>query len=450
MDTIKTPFEGDNNGNFVFEILCVEPLENDIQNENALLKALSFSNRLWNGNEPKEISGKALCGLTESRLQLNLFLKSLDTSKMLTAYSEAAFIIHIEGKDFDSLESFRVRLLRHLKTTLGFTHIRILTDDISTYIANRLYPRINRVEGLLRRYLTKFFIQRVGVNWWEATATRMMIEKVKLRGDRKDDFSELVAEDVTLVDFDDLGELIYKQTSGFNQPEKIINKLISLQSMDELRHFQNELQGNYTKYFKEFFQDKHFEPRWRELLKIRNKVAHQGTFFMYDFERGLNLTETLIEIITQAESKIDEIVFSIEEKEAIRMATIEAATDNDETTINTLEEDKPSNYFRAGLSGLKIMGKIHIPEKERYITENEVFDELEDVLSSKYHNYVGLKWFVTIYLKNKNYVVTASYSLINILIDKQMIELYDVNTLEGFTIKALRFSEEYERLQHEV
>jgi uncharacterized protein with HEPN domain len=437
-----TKISGNKNGHFLFEILCIEPQENDIQNENSLLKALAFSNRLWNGGDPKEVSGKNLYGLTESKLQLSLFLKSLDTTKMLTEYTEAAFIIHIEGKDFDQLESFRIRLLRHLKTTLGFTHIRILTDDVSTYIANRLYPEINRVENLLRRYLTKFFIQRVGINWWEATATRLMSEKVKQRGERRDDFSELVAEDVALVDFDDLGELIYKQTSGFNQPEKIINKLISLKNMEELKHFQNELQGNYTKYFKEFFQDKHFEPRWKELLRIRNKVAHQGAFFMYDLERGLNLTEAIIEIITEAEAKIDEIVFSIQEKEAILRATIEADKADSESNLT---EDLPDNFYRGGLSGLKIVGKIHIPEKERYITENEVYDALEETLGAKYTYYVGLKWFVTTFLKNKHYVVTASYSLINILFDKGMIELYDVKIPEGFLIKAIRFSEKYEK-----
>jgi Apea-like HEPN len=442
MQNTKTYVENPKQETFLFEILCIEPLENDIQNEPALLKALAFSNRLWNGSEPKEINGKSIYGLSDPKLHLNLFLKSLDTSKMLTAYSEAAFIIHIEGKDFDALESFRIRLLRHLKTTLGFTHLRILTDDISTFIANRLYPEINKVESLLRRYLTKFFIQRVGINWWEATATRLMIEKVKMRGERKDDFSELIAEDVALVDFDDLGELIYKQTSGFNQPEKIITKILSLQNLDELRHFKNELQGNYTKYFKDFFQDKHFEPRWKELLKIRNKVAHQGAFFMHDLERGLNLAETLSSIITEAESKIDEIVFSIEEKEAIRQASIEAATDIAENKEEA-ETQEASNYFRGGLQGLKIMGKIYIPEKDKYLTEEEAIDELEEALSSKYNYYVGFKWFATTYLKNKNYVVTASYSLLNILIDKEIIEVYDVRIPEGFDIKAIRFTQKF-------
>ncbi|MFN0036942.1 MAG: Swt1 family HEPN domain-containing protein [Saprospiraceae bacterium] len=438
----KTKDEAANASNgtavYVFELLCIEPSENDIQNEQALLKALAFSNRLWNGGDPKEVGGRSVYALTEPKLQITLFLKSLDTSKMLTDYSEAAYILYVEGKNFDEVDSFRLRLLRHLRNTLKFNHIRILTDDISTYIANRLYPEINKVENLLRRYLTKFFIQRVGLNWWETTATKSMLEKAKYRDERKDDFSELVDEDVSLVDFDDLGELIYKQTSGFNQPEKIIQKLLSIESVEELRHFQVELQGNYTKYFKEFFQDKHFEQRWRELFRIRNKVAHQGTFFDYDLERGLQLTEALSEIITEAESKIGEIVFSVEEKEAIRKATIEAATELAEAELDIVEGN-PENYFRAGLRGLKVVGKIAIAEKERFISETEMLDELDNAMSAKYNNYVGLKWFVTTYLKGKNYVVSASYSLLNILIDKNKVELYDVKTYDGFYIKALRF-----------
>ena len=164
---------------------------------------------------------------------------------------------------------------------------------------------------------------------------------------------------------------------------------------------------------------------------------------MHDLERGLTLTETLTSIIAEAESKIDEIVFSIEEKEAIRKATIEAATDTNEQT-EEVADDKPSNYYRGGLQGLKIVGKIYVPDKDRYITEAELIAELEDALSSKYNYYVGLKWFATTYLKNKNYVVTASYSLINILIDKEIIELYDVRIPEGFDIRAIRFSAAFE------
>lgn len=403
-----------------------------------MVKALAYSSKLWSGNEVIEVNTQNVFGLTDNKSGISLFLKNLDTSKMLTDYSDAAFILLIEGTQFDTLEAFRLRLLRHLKTTLNFLHIRILTDDVSTFIANELYPKINKVESSLRRYLTKFFIQRVGINWWESTATRSMVEKVKLRGDRVDEYTDLVNEDVSLVDFDDLGELIYKQTSGFNQPEKIIDNIIQLKSFEELLIFQNELQGNYTKYFKEFFQDKYFEQRWKELHKIRNKVAHQRTFFQHDLERGTELADSLLNIIFEAEKKIDEIVFSIGEKDAIRQATIDAVYDfQAEDIIENEPKDQDIN-FRGGLRGLKVLGKITVPLKDRYITEDLLMDELEDAMAKKYTQFLGLKWFVTSFLKDRGYVVATSYSVINIMIAKGDIEVYDIKAPEGYLVKALR------------
>jgi uncharacterized protein with HEPN domain len=423
---------------FLFEILCVEPQDNDIQSEKAMIKALAYSSKLWSGNEVIEVNTQNVYGISDTKSGISLFLKTLDTSKMLTAYSETAYILYIEGTQFESLETFRLRLLRHLKSTLNFLHIRILTDDISTNIANNLYPKINAVESSLRRYLTKFFIQRVGINWWESTATRSMIEKIKVRGEKSEEYSDLIDEDVSLVDFDDLGELIYKQTSGFNQPEKIIDKLIDIKSFEELKIFQNELQGNYTKYFKEFFQDKYFEQRWKELYRIRNKVAHQRTFYQYDLDRGVEVSDSLLSIIAEAESKIDEIVFSIGEKEAIKKATMDAQYDFVGTQLEKDMEDSSDITFRGGLKGLKVLGKITVPMRDRYITENVIISELEDATDKKYTYFIGLKWFVTTFLKDKGYVVATSYSVLNIMIDKGEIEIYNIKAPEGYDVKAIR------------
>jgi uncharacterized protein with HEPN domain len=424
---------------YVFEILCIDP--QDITSESALVKALGFSSQLWNNNPPKEIHQKGRWTLVEEKSKIALGIKQVDTSKVLTDYFEAAFLLRAESENFDGLEAYRIRLMRHVRHTLKFNHVRLLTDDISTYIANRLYPEINHVESLLRKYLTKFFVQRVGLNWWEATATRVMSEKVKSRQVERfrDEISELADLDVSLADFDDLGELIYKQSSGFNNPEKIISKLLTLNTVEELQGLQLELQGNYTKYFKEFFQDKNFEPKWRELYRIRNKVAHQGTFYRSEMERALELVSLLTKIITEAENKIDEIVFSIEEKEAIRDATI-AATRQEEVQTEEKENEDP-NYFRGGLQGLKILGKIDLEPSRprlRFITENELLSALEDAEESKYTSFVGLKWFVTIFLFNRGFAIPTSYSLLNILIDKGNIEVFDVRAHEGYDIKAIR------------
>lgn len=405
-----------------FELLCIDA--DDINDELSFIRALSFSKKLWSDTLPQEESSNGKWLLKNESTGISIRLKSLDTRNVLADYFESAFIVKAESTNFNELEAFRIKVLKHLKETLRFKHLRILSDDVSTHIANEIYPMINHVENLLRRYLTKFFIQKVGLDWWEATATRAMTEKVKVRkNDRYNEFSNLIDTDVSMVDFDDLGELIYKQSSGFNNPDKVLQKLLSIETEDQLRILKSELQGNYTRYFKESFQNNNFEQKWKDLYKIRNKVAHQGTFYISELDRGVHLCESIIEIIQKAESKIDDLEFSLEEKEAIRSATIEASNLPD-------------------LPGLRIVDKIDLPEQYtkhfKNIDEKELLNEVELAEDKYYNAYVGLKWFVTVYLANKGYSVSTSYALLNIMADKNLLEIYDVYNDSGYLIRAIR------------
>jgi hypothetical protein len=421
-----------NNGkseHYFFELLCIEPA--DIKNELALAQALSFSNSLWGGKTTKIENEKSRIRIKEETSGINILINSVDTTKVLTNYFECAFMLNIFSDNFDAIEAFRLKVLKHLKSILQFSSIRLLTDDVSTHIANKLYPEINKVENLLRKYLIKFFIQRIGSDWWDTTATKTMLEKARLRkADRRDEMTTYIDDEVRYIDFDDLGELIYKQSSGYNSPDKIVSRLLNMQNTDDFMTLKNELQSNYTKYFKENFQDKMFEQKWKEIIKLRNKVAHQGIFYKHELNFGLETLQSITEIISIAERKIDEIVFSIEDKEAIRIATIEA-TQNE-------------NQY----GGIKILGKVDFNEinlagYDNYndIDEDDLIFALEDLQKSKWNKFIGLKWLVTDYLAKRNFAISTSFTLLNILIDKGMIDKYDVVTPNGYTILAIKVNE---------
>lgn len=429
---------------YTFEIYCIEP--EDIKNEMSFSKALSFSDSLWNGKEPIEVN-EGNISLKQDVLGISLTIMPLDTDKMVTDYIETAFIVTVTSDNFESLESFRIRILKHLKAKLGFNHLRVLKDDISTKIANDLYPKINEIENLLRRYLTKFFLQRIGIKWWEVSANSKMLEKVKMRQkDRRDEFTNYISTDIEYADFDDLGTLIYKQSSGFNKPEKALEELLSIDSLEKFEEFKAELKGNYVKYFKENFQQKNFEKLWVELFGIRNKVAHQGTFYVQELERGNVLYEELKQIISTAEDRIDEVVLSIEDKVALRNRSIDILTEEQgDGTIESTTE-KPSNQEDTNtIIGPKVVGKIDLPEKRNItyrghavLTEEELFKQLEDAEEIESNEFIGLKWFVTHFLADRNYSIGFSYSLINILAEKGELELYDVAAYGGYDIKAIR------------
>jgi uncharacterized protein with HEPN domain len=378
----------------------------------------------------------------DDQLKIELKFQTVDTSKALNDLIESAFIIKIKGTNFDSIEKFRYSFLLHLKARLKFSNIRILHDDISTEISNKIYPLINKVENLLRRYLIKFFTQKIGVDWWGVTAPRQLNEKISLRKGNEKIFSNFVDTDVTLIDFDDLGELIYKQSSGFNTQENIVNKIMETSSLEGLESLKQELQGNYTKYFKSAFQDNNFDKKWKRLFDIRNKVAHNNLFVSDDLNTAQQLTSDLTKIIDEAEAKIEEFKFSLEEQEAIRQATIDAVKAEEAQTVSQ-EKEK--------LSGLKIIGKIELPDriedeedvssKFKIISEEQFLQELTKTENWARSNriFVGLKHFVTNILGSKGYAQRPTYSLVNILSDKNLIELYEVdNGHSYFPTKAIR------------
>ena len=456
-------------GNFTFELLCIDPA--DINSQKGFIHALSYSKEVWNGKSPIITQDKNGQSYIKGEDGMQLTVLPVDTSKIITDLVEAAFVLRIESKYFETLEPYRQRLLKHLRETLKFAHLRILKDDISAEIANQLYPKINSVENLLRRYLIKFFFQRVGMNWWEVTATPKMIDKVKNRQrNRSNQFSYFINSDIEFADFDDLGLLIYKQSTGFNDPERVLEMLDQVSTVEELNELKGNLQGNYTKYFKTFFRDKNFEKLWKDMSKIRNKVAHQATFFHSELKKGKDLSAELTRIITEAEKHIDEIVLSLKEKQAIHQANIDIVREEEEEAKeqeaqevmagsraptdmprgDIQDEINHSDYDnRVKLTGPKVLGKIKLEHKVKtyhktaapgyiVITEEEIISHLEEALSLNYTDYVGLKWFVTQFLANKGYAIGTTYSLVNILIEQEAIILYDKESPDGHMIKAVR------------
>lgn len=427
---------------YQFELFCIEP--HDIKNDEALQNALSFSAQLWEDATPKLSEKEGIRIISEKKSGIILRIIPVDTSKIWTGEIETAFVIKSESENFEVLDSYRERLLKHIRDTLRFKHKRILRDDISTHISNQLYPEINSVEILLRRYLIKFFIQKVGLNWWELTADPSMEKKVSSRRkDRKDKLADFIQTDLEYIDFNELGELIYKQSSGFNQPEKVISKIGDIQTIEDLQKFKAELDGNYSKYFKTYFKDKNFEALWNQITKIRNKVAHQGSFHKSELDLGLELSKKLREIIEAAEAEIDQLVLSIDEKVAIRNKAIEnlesfdsEATVDDVVNLMKIDFDHPQ---------VTVVGKIDLGEKQykttnghKVITENEMISELKEAEGSNYNDYVGLKWFVTNHLADKNYSIGFSYSLLNILAEQGIIEIYPRKNSGGYEVNAIR------------
>lgn len=420
-----------NDKKYEFELLVIDDTgKSEITAEKKLLQAIDFSEKVWEDSYIEKSQ------IVDNKLGITLKVKAADISGSLSEleYSSVFFII-VKGTNFDTLETFRKKLLIHLRK-LGFLHTRILKDDVSTELALKVYPLVNKVENKLRGFLVKFFLLKVGLNWWDVTAPKTVQEKVRQRTGNEPVFSGYVDSDVTLCDFDDLGELIYKQTTGFNSPDKIVDKIMNTGSLEELEKLKNELQGNYTKYFKESFQDKSFDKKWKQLFVVRNKVAHNNLMTAEDLKIAMEDASAVETVLDDAEKLIKDFTFTTEDKQAFFDASALQLNES-ETDSKDLE-----NY------GIKVVGKIelseadsessHFPRKE---TRFKVIDEdtlLEHIRHfHKYNDDVSVKGVAEALVK-KGYDRRLIYSLTDLLVDRGTLQYYSYENELGYEARGVR------------
>lgn len=268
--------------------------------------------------------------------------------------------------------------------------------------------KINRIENRLRKYIIKFFITKLGPNWWKVTADAEMNKKANERQKNEPIFGSVIDNKIYLIDFGDLGKIVYQQSSGYISREDIIKKILGMDnSADAVEKLKEELQSNYTKFFKETFKDQNFQQQWEELEKLRHKVAHNNLFAEEDLKKCQNLYTSLLKIIEDANSKIETIDFSADDLETIKSNIIDASD-----PYKVISEDEL-------LSQLK--------ERQEYY--------------SRTNGFIGLASFVKNYLGLLGYDYSASYSIINQLEQKQKIEIYHVDGPNGNRVAAVKLKD---------
>jgi len=308
------------------------------------------------------------------------------------ADSARSFSIEASAQSIDALGDFRKPFVEHLSGS-GFQSIYVLHDDASQHFAEALYPLIFSVENALRAYLTEFMITRIGPEWWRITVTSEQKKKASQRRDNENFFGDgLIDNKPYLIDFRDLGQIVYAQSSGAQTKEEILAKLAEIEETPEaIRALKGELETNYVKFFKETFKDQRFQTLWTDLEKIRHKVAHNSLLSTGDFTTGKQVAEEVLRIIANATEKLPSIEIKPSDLKAI--------------------QDTVQSHYQ------------FVP-----VTEEEFLGELrnaEDFFSGP-DAYVGLGHFVKEWLGRKDFDFKASYDLAQELDARGKIEIYKV------------------------
>lgn len=371
---------------YIFEILTLDSTGHcTIKTNTALAYSLMSNSGIW--IKPTLKDNK----IHDEVLKITLGINDITQEEEQDFNIKNSLLIKMKG-GFEEIEQIRVKILTHLKS-VGFDRSYVLTDEVSSKIACEIYPKVNETENLLRKYLMKFFVTKLGPSWWNVTADSEMNKKVSQRKNNEIVFSNYIDNRAYLIDFGELGKIVHSQSSGFISREDIVSKVLELDETTEaIRKLKTELESNYTKFFKDTFKTNNFQQKWEELEKLRHKVAHNNLFTKNDLDRADDLTKSLLEIITKANESIDTIQFNIEEKDLLK--------ENISSNLGTYEVITKEELFRK------------LSESESWAKKSR-------------DNFVGLKHFVTNYLGSIGYDYRSSYELINQLEEEGMIELYD-------------------------
>ena len=246
------------------------------------------------------------------------------------------------------------------------------------------------------------------------------------------------------MNFDQLGKIIYSQSSIFTKIDidDVIGKVKAAADLESLK--QELLEGNYAKYFKDTFEQKDFQKKWEDLTFIRNKVAHNNYFVQKDFELASYLSDQLTQIINDADSKIDALVLSIADKEAVIKA-IDDVIEIEKEEKQLEQQERRSNEDVED-SSIKLTDSENIIKLKQYsdiLNEEDLISQLREC--SKSIDFVGLNYFVRDFLGQQGYSFNSSYALINLLADKSKIEIYKVpNPYGEYNTTAIKLIEQEE------
>ncbi len=329
----------ENSEDFYFEVLVTDTTGSVvIKSEESFCHNLLSNSNLWH-SATMTPGHNVVDGyyIVDQGRGVRIQVKKADILKNNSATElKQAYTLTVNG-NFVSVESFRIPLLSYLKT-LNFDSMYVLEDHISLAIAKSIYPSIYKVESFLRKYLIKFFAIKLGPEWWKLTADSEMQKKTNQRKNNETVFSEYVDNEVFLIDFGELGKLIYSQSSGNLSKDDIVNKVIKLENtVEALQKFKQEIQTNYNKFFKNTFKENNFQNNWEELEKIRHKIAHNNLFTIEDQERSGELVSVLVKTIKLANDEIDKVPFSDSDKQYIINSFIRQKTINRELFFEELD-----------------------------------------------------------------------------------------------------------------
>ncbi len=252
--------------------------------------------------------------ITDDKLNFKGIDFFFELSKKIEDREFRYFQLDISGINEDYLEE-QTNLLKEIRRLIlnNKGQIEILLDEISFFYSRKAYPLIYKVENLMRKLITLFLIDSVGVNKAKSAIP------IELENKQSNNF-------LNQTDFIHLGEILTKEYSGSNISD-LYKKIKKATSIDDLKL--DDLKGhipksNLDRYFKDYidFDTDFLKKKWKRLYELRCLVAHNNFFTKNDFNELVGLIDEVKLKLKNAIDKIDDVTIPEEEKDSILEFTV--------------------------------------------------------------------------------------------------------------------------------
>ena len=417
---------------YLYEIIIVDFAgKSEITTVKSLSNALAYSEKLWKDPVIKEsiIEDKVLGVL-------------LEVSKVETTANETAFTLRVQSPNFEEIDKFRQKLLLHIISKLGFVNAKVIADTVSEQISLSIYPIVKEVENTVRRNLTKVFLSKDGLSWWESNASKTVVDKVNQRKNIPSPFKGAIDLSSSLTDFNDLSELIS------NSP----------------------------------FAGSNFKSKWDALALIRDKVHTYAPLVVEDYSTAIQVSKELLNLLSENENRIEAVNLRTQSQkpsvaesltapipapapvapiiEAVKEAIVFAekapivetkpVVEVVEQPIAREEEVKPEPVYHAPVVEAAVQKVVeksintNLADREPAIVGNEIITESEFVAELKKEENrvngqkIDLKTFVATVLANRGYATGYAYSFARALNESGKVVLYETKDHQGLNIKAIK------------
>lgn len=308
------------------EYLLTKKRPNDFCNTEEQLKSLFLSNSRVTMDESALTLGKRSFECVVEKWEV-------DGSPDEMVFYVAVSSVEKDEDAADNLGEFD-QFIRHLNSTYGtlFT-INTIWDDVSMYYERELYPRIARVENLLRKIIYRFMIRATGDGWFDNTVPKGVKKSITETLEKNHRSLDETGEDqLYYADFIELGRFIFDpyplrplSRQAFEDIRAAMNE--DSKDVEELLD-QYESKSNWERYFEGAIQVDDLNNKWTKLYAYRNQVAHTKRMSRREFQAAMKLINELASEFESCLERAGTVKMSEREVEVVKEVAKETVSPN--------------------------------------------------------------------------------------------------------------------------